>query len=156
LPGPFSGFQEIIMHQTILFGEPSQTNSPLAATKPPTLRLEQVKIQWDAFQSLRRDLAATIDRLGDVMASANQIHNTFGITPTIVRRLAAKGTVRKTGRRRKRYHVRDVLLAVLHGGTGRIRRSRSVAGYGQLGTQAGAAVGGGTLPASSGRSGYPA
>jgi hypothetical protein len=118
------------MHQAILLGEPSPTSGAPAATRPPTLRLDQVKIQWDAFQSLRHDLAAMIDRLGDVMASANRIHTTFGITPTIVRRLAARGKVRKVGRGRKRYHVGDVLLAVLHGGTGRICRPRPAAGYG--------------------------
>jgi hypothetical protein len=138
------------MHQPILLGEPLQAGSaPAVTTRPATLRLDQVKLQWDAFQSLRRDLAAMIACLGDVMTSANQIHATFGITPTVVRRLAARGKIRKAGRRRKRYHVGDVLLAVLHGGTGRIRRPRPAAGYGQPGTQAGAPAGRGPLqPAS--------
>src|SRR5262249_52839488 len=112
-------------------------------------RLDQVKVQWDAFQSLRQDLEAMIARLGDTMASACQIHATFGITPTIVRRLAAKGKVRKTGRRRQRFHVRDVLLAVLHAGTGRLRRPRSAARYGQPGSQLNAAVNRGPLPQAS-------
>jgi hypothetical protein len=135
------------MHQPVLVAEPSPTSGALAAaTKPPTLRLDQVKTQWDAFQSLRRDLAAMIDRLGDVMASANQIHATFGVTPTIVRRLTARGKVRKTGRRRKSYHVRDVLLAVLDGGTGRLRRPRSATGYGPPRDQAVPPAGRGPLP----------
>jgi hypothetical protein len=138
------------MHQPALLGESSLTSGVPTATRPSALRLDQVKTQWDAFQSLGQDLAAMIDRLGDVIASANQIHTTFGITPTIVRRLAAGGKVRKAGRRRKRYHVGDVLRAVLHGGTGRIRRPRPAAGYGQPGTQAGAPAGRGPLqPASS-------
>jgi hypothetical protein len=135
------------MHQPILLTEPSQTRGALeAATKPTTLGLDQVKAQWDAFQSLRRDLAAMIDGLSDVMASANQIHAIFGVTPTIVHCLAAKNKVRKTGRRRKRYHVRDVLLAVLHGATGRVRRPRAATGYGQAGTRAAAPVACGLLP----------
>jgi hypothetical protein len=126
------------MSQPTLFAQvPLAAGSLGAASTPPALKLDQVKAQWDAFQSLRRDLESMIDRLGDDMASANQIQETFGITPTTVRRLAASGQVHRTGRRRKRYRVRDVLLAVLRSGTGRIRRSRTAVGYGQSGTQPG-------------------
>jgi hypothetical protein len=118
------------MPQPVLFAPPANTKGAHASTsKQPTLKLDQVKTQWDAFQALRRYLETMIDRLGDVLASANQIHDTFGITPTTVRRLAAGGKVRRLGRRRKRYHVGDVLRAVLHSGTGRIRRPSSEASY---------------------------
>ena len=133
------------MQQSVLFAEPLHTNDTLApAPSLPTLKLDQVKSQWDAFQSLRQDLESMIDRLGDVMASTSQIQATFDITPTTVRRLAANGKVRKIGRRRNRYHVRDVLLAVLHGGTGRIRRPRS-AGDSQADGPVGEPVGCGPL-----------
>jgi hypothetical protein len=138
-----------IVHQPIVFCDCPQASGAPVATKPSTLRLDQVKIQWDAFQSLRCDLAAMIEHLGDDMASANQIHITFGITPTIVRRLAARGKVRKTGRRRKRYHVRDVLLEVLHGGTGRVRHPRAVTGYGKPRSPAGTPVPCASLPPAS-------
>ncbi len=101
----------------------STLSGPDTPSLLPHLEVDQVKPQWDAFQALRRDLEAMIDRLGDVFASTTQLHADFGITPTVVRRLAAAGKVRKLGRRRKRYHVRDLLLAVLHGGTGRLRRT---------------------------------
>jgi hypothetical protein len=122
------------MLQTALFTElPQATGTLRSASSLPSLKLDQVKTQWDAFQSLRQDLESMIARLGDIMASASLIHATFGITPTTVRRLAAHNRVRKVGRRRKRYHVSDVLLAVLHCGTGRIRRPRTTAPHdGQL------------------------
>jgi len=134
-----------MLEQALFTEPPPATGTLVAAASLPTLKLDQVKSQWDAFQSLRRDLESMLDRLGDVMASASQLHASFGITPTTVRRLAAHNKVRKVGRRRKRYHVRDVLLAVLHSGTGRIRRRRSAEGYGQPGNPAGVSTGCGLL-----------
>jgi hypothetical protein len=136
--GSFLARGKMIMSQPTLFAQvPLAAGTLGAASTQPALKVDQVKAQWDAFQSLRRDLESMIDRLGDDMASANQIQETFGITPTTVRRLAASSQVHRTGRRRKRYHVRDVLLAVLRSGTGRIRRPRTAVGYGQPGTQPG-------------------
>ena len=111
--------------QQLLFPELRQAERlPRASSKRGDLKLDEVKTQWEAFQYLRRDLESLLDRLGDVMISVRQIRTVFGITPAAVRRAAARGKVRKSGRRRKRYHVRDVLLAVLRSGAGRIRRPR--------------------------------
>jgi hypothetical protein len=130
------------MPEQVLFAEPRHPTGTLVGPSiMPTLKLDHVKTQWDAFQSLRRDLESMIDHLGDLTASASQLYANFGITPTTVLRLAAQNKVRKVGRRRKRYHVRDVLLAVLYSGTGRIRRPRSGEGYEKPGHQAGVSVG---------------
>src|SRR5262249_25361974 len=136
--GRFLNHRETRMPEQVLIAKPLPARSaPGALSGLPTLKLDQVKTQRDAFQSLGRDLATMIDRLGDVMASAHRIYATLGVTRTRVRGLAEKGKVRKTGRRRKRYHVRDLLLAVLDAGTGRARRTRRGVGYGQPGKQPG-------------------
>jgi hypothetical protein len=114
-----------MMQEQLLFAElPPVTRRLVTVSTRASLKLDQIKTQWDAFQALRCELESLVDRLGDVLASGSQIQARFGITPTTVRRLAARHQVRKVGRRRKRFHVRDVLLAVLHSGTGRIRRCR--------------------------------
>jgi hypothetical protein len=94
-------------------------------TDPDVGRLAQLASEWQALQALHRDPAAVVDQTEDLFLTATQIYQTFGVTPTALRRLAAAGKIRRTGcRARRTYALRDVLLAVLNLGEGRIRRRR--------------------------------
>ena len=93
-----------------------------------------VKVEYQAYQAIRRHLAVEIQQLDLTTASAPELRRDFGITPTVLRRLVSAGRVRpvrKSRRRnaRVRYHVRDVLRALVADGiyaTGRVRRPAAV------------------------------
>jgi len=93
------------------------------------MTFQELKNEYEAYQAIRRQLVVEIQEADNATASAAAIHADFGITPTVLRRLASSGKIRQVrkSRRRKarvRYCVRDVLLAILRDGiygTGRIR-----------------------------------
>lgn len=88
-----------------------------------------VKTEYRAYQEIRRELAAQIERLELPTVSASELRREFGVTPTVLRRLVSLKrvrAVRKSRRRnaRVRYRLREVLLVLIADGmyaTGRIR-----------------------------------
>lgn len=89
-----------------------------------------LRTEYHAYQDIRREFAARIDRLDLPTVSASELHREFGVTPAVLQRLVSSGrvrAVRKSRRRnaRVRYRLRDVLLVLVGDGiyaTGRVRK----------------------------------
>ena len=89
-----------------------------------------LKTEYHAYQDIRREFAAQIERLELPTVSASELRREFGVTPTVLRRLVSLKrvrAVRKSRRRnaRVRYRLRDVLLVLVGDGmyaTGRVRK----------------------------------
>jgi hypothetical protein len=115
------------MVDAVFVQEPSQVGVTLlfqGKKRRVAGQLALIAGEWQALQALQKDLSGMIERLDDTFLTAAEIGRTFGITRTMLNRLAAAGKVRRKGRQRKRFAVRDVLLAVLNSGEGRSRRRR--------------------------------
>jgi hypothetical protein len=118
------------MVDAVLVQEPPQVSVTLSfrgTKRQDAGQLARVAGEWQALQALQKDLVGMVEQLDVSFLTAAEIGRTFGITRTRLNRLAAAGKVRRMGRQRKRFCVRDALLAVPNSGEGRIRRRRTAA-----------------------------
>ena len=66
------------------------------------MNINNLKTEYEAYQAIRRELVTEIEQMDDTLASPTAIRRDFGVTPTVLTRLASAGKIRPVRKSRRR------------------------------------------------------